>query len=325
MKAIFVINMARDADRWTAMRAHLVDDLGLSETTDFERFEAVDGKKFSEEVTAACRAFCTPTMRGCALSHMRLWKLGIERDLDAMLVLEDDARLAPNWREALDRAIAAVGNDTWDLIQLGTIAPRWNDERPPGPGVVRPKIFAGAHAYVISRRGMRHYVCAIRRAAFHVDIHMGATSRRGAVFLVDPPVATQAGMGENSTQFADGARAWPAALNGLLAAVSPKNQAAQPTVRSAQPTVRSAPPTVRSAPPLNYWATVPIAQIPVFGGVAINAWTLIFAILAVVAKKAGLAWLALLPVALAGLQPVATYSKDMAFCIFLFYGIYFLI
>ena len=304
MKAIFVINMARDADRWTAMRAHLVDDLGLSETTDFERFEAVDGKKFSEEVTAACRAFCTPTMRGCALSHMRLWKLGIERDLDAMLVLEDDARLAPNWREALDRAIAAVGNDNaWDLIQLGTIAPRWNDEHPPGPGVVRPKIFAGAHAYAISRRGMRHYVCAIRRAAFHVDIHMGATSRRGAVFLVDPPVATQANMGENSTQFADGARAWPAALNGLLAAVSPKNQGT----------------------PLNYWATVPIAQIPVFGGVAINAWTLIFAILAVVAKKAGLAWLALLPVALAGLQPVATYSRDMAFCIFLFYGIYFLI
>ena len=304
MKAIFVINMARDAERWTAMRAHLVDDLGLSETTDFERFEAVDGKKFSEEVTAACRAFCTPTMRGCALSHMRLWKLGIERDLDAMLVLEDDARLAQNWREALDRAIAAVGNDNaWDLIQLGTIAPRWNDERPPGPGVVRPKIFAGAHAYVISRRGMRHYVCAIRRAAFHVDIHMGATSRRGAVFLVDPPVATQAGMGENSTQFADGARAWPAALNGLLAAVSPKNQGT----------------------PLNYWATVPIAQIPVFGGIAINAWTLIFAILAVVAKKSGLAWLALLPVALAGLQPVATYSRDMAFCIFLFYGIYFLI
>ena len=303
MKAIFVINMARDAERWTAMRAHLVDDLGLSDS-EFERFEAVDGRKFSEEVTAACRAFCTPTMRGCALSHMRLWKLGIERDLDAMLVLEDDARLAPNWREALDRAIAAVGNDNaWDLIQLGTIAPRWNDERPPGPGVVRPKIFAGAHAYAISRRGMRHYVCAIRRATFHVDIHMGATSRRGAVFLVDPPVATQAGMGENSTQFADGARAWPAALNGLLAAISPKNQ----------------------APPLNYWATVPIAQIPVFGGIAINAWTLIFAILAVVAKKAGLAWLALLPVALAGLQPVATYSKDMAFCICLFYGIYFLI
>ena len=309
MKAIFVINMARDADRWTAMRAHLVDDLGLSDS-EFERFEAVDGRKFSEEVTAACRAFCTPTMRGCALSHMRLWKLGIERDLDAMLVLEDDARLAPNWRAALDRAIAAVGNDNaWDLIQLGTIAPRWNHNEPVGsPGVVRPKIFAGAHAFVISRRGMRHYVCAIRRAAFHVDIHMGATSRRGAVFLVDPPVATQAGMGENSTQFADGARAWPAALNGLLAAASPQNQGT----------------------PLNYWATVPIAQIPVFGGIAINAWTLVFAILAVIAKKVangpfGVPVLALLPVALAGLQPVATYSRDMAFCIFLFYGIYFLI
>lgn len=310
---VFVINMARDAERWTAMRAHLVDDLGLS---DFERFEAVDGKKFSEEVTAACRAFCTPTMRGCALSHMRLWKLGIERDLDAMLVLEDDARLAPNWRDALDRAIAAAGNDTWDLIQLGTIAPRWNNE-PVGPGVVMPKIFAGAHAYAISRRGMRHYVCAIRRAAFHVDIHMGATARRGAVFLVDPPVATQANMGENSTQFSDGANAWPAALNGLLAAISPKNQAM--------------PPTVRSAPPLNYWATVPIAQIP-FLGVSINAWTLVFVILAVIAKKVangpfGVPVLALVPVALVGLQPAATYfsSKEMVLCIVLFYGIYFLI
>jgi hypothetical protein len=233
---------------------------------------------------------------------MRLWKLGIERDLDAMLVLEDDARLAPNWRDALDRAIAVAGNDAWDLIQLGTIAPRWNDE-PVGPGVVRPKIFAGAHAYAISRRGMRHYVCAIRRAAFHVDSHMGATSRRGAVFLVDPPVATQAGMGEDSTQFAGGARAWPAALNGLLAAVSPKNQA---------------------MPPLNYWATVPIAQIPVFGGVSINAWTLIFAVLAVVAKKV-VPVLALVPVALVGLQPAPTYSKEMGLCIGLFYGIYFLI
>jgi len=294
---IFVINMARDAERWTAMRAHLVDDLGLS---DFERFEAVDGKTFSEEVTAACRAFCTPTMRGCALSHMRLWKLGIERDLDAMLVLEDDARLAPNWRDALDRAMQTVeARGTWDLIQLGTIAPRWNHRHSPS-GVVRPRIFAGAHAYAISRRGMRHYVCAIRRAAFHVDIHMGATARRGAVFLVDPPVATQADMGAGSTQFADGARAWPAALNGPLAAISPNHHQT----------------------PLNYWATVPIAQLPVFGGVAINAWTLLFAVLAVVAKKAGLAWLALLPIALVGLQPVATYSKDMALCIGLFYGIY---
>lgn len=291
---VFVINMARDAERWAAMRAHLVDDLGLSESRDFERFEAVDGRTFSEEVTAACRAFCTPTMRGCALSHMRLWKLGIERDLDAMLVLEDDARLAPNWREALDRAISGI--DTWDLIQLGTIAPRWNNERV-DDALVRPRIFAGAHAYAISRRGMRHYVCAIRRAAFHVDIHMGATARRGAVFLVDPPVATQADMGAGSTQFSDGARAWPAALNGPLAAI-------------------------RTTPPLNYWATVPIAQL---AGAAINAWTLLFAVLAVVAKKSGLAWLALVPIALAGLQPVATYSKEMALCIGLFYGIYFLI
>jgi len=298
---VFVINMARDAERWAAMRAHLVDDLGLSESRDFERFEAVDGRTFSEEVTAACRAFCTPTMRGCALSHMRLWKLGIERDLDAMLVLEDDARLAPNWREALDRAMTSLRREKWDLIQLGTIAPRWNHNEPVGsPGVVRPRIFAGAHAYAISRRGMRHYVCAIRRAAFHVDIHMGATSRRGAVFLVDPPVATQADMGAGSTQFSDGARAWPAALNGPLAAI-------------------------RTTPPLNYWATVPIAQIPVFGGIAINAWTLLFAVLAVVAKKSGLAWLALVPIALVGLQPVATYSKEMALCIGLFYGIYFLI
>jgi len=68
---------------------------------------------------------------------------------------------------------------------------------------------------------------------------------------------------------------------------------------------------------------VPIAQIPVFGGVSINAWTLIFAVLAVVAKKVPV--LALVPVALVGLQPAPTYSKEMVLCIVLFYGIYFLI
>jgi len=218
-----------------------------------------------------------------------------------MLVLEDDARLARDWRPALDRAMAQIGkNREWDLILLGTIVPVVVVRRDVvGPDVVRPAAFAGAHAYVISREGMRYYVETIERAAYHIDAHMNVVRRPDRVYLVVPQVATQSDMSGGSTQFVGGATAWPAPLNAALATFG--NGA-------------------------NYWMTVPFAQIPTNckgGGVAINAWTVAFVILGAIARRfpvttiSAVGILAAAHVVLAAAVP----SPEMALCIVLFLAI----
>jgi GR25 family glycosyltransferase involved in LPS biosynthesis len=299
---IVVINMDRDVERWTSMRAHLVD-IGVR-GEDVRRFSAVDGKKLDRDdprVSAACRAFCTPTMKGCALSHMTLWKTALENnDGESMLVLEDDARLARDWRSALDRAMAQIGkNREWDLILLGTIVPVVVERRDVvGPDVVRPAAFAGAHAYVISREGMKHYVETIERAAYHIDAHMNVVRRPDRVYLIVPQVATQSDMGGGSTQFVGGATAWPAPLNAALSTFG--NGA-------------------------NYWMTVPFAQIPTNcedgGGIAINAWTVAFVILGAVARRFPATTISAVGILAAAHVAANPFSPEMALCIVLFLAI----
>jgi GR25 family glycosyltransferase involved in LPS biosynthesis len=168
----FVINLDRRQDRKeNFLKAH-PDMKGH-----VRRLAAYDGLKLSL-TPSLCRLFKTndffwkKAVMGCALSHLKLWNMLISEppDIQSFLIMEDDARLAPGWREAWTTAYKSLPSG-WDCVYLGGILPPnraafANSLERVGPGLckVAPnKIFGQkepntyfhfcAYAYVLSRRG----------------------------------------------------------------------------------------------------------------------------------------------------------------------------
>lgn len=91
---IFVISLERAPERRHAITSHL-DSLGL----EYEVINGVDGKQLSEQeildVLGEGVSFDRGVI-GCYLSHIKVYKLILERNISMALILEDDAILHPD-------------------------------------------------------------------------------------------------------------------------------------------------------------------------------------------------------------------------------------
>jgi GR25 family glycosyltransferase involved in LPS biosynthesis len=122
----WVINLDRRKDRLeTFKKTHpLLADRVL-------RLPAFEGKNLKLTPNLA-RLFAPhdfnwkkPVM-GCALSHLALWMqlLNEKPDIETYLILEDDARLKPEWRDRWDEAMQAKAiPENFDVVYLGGILP----------------------------------------------------------------------------------------------------------------------------------------------------------------------------------------------------------
>mmetsp|Transcript_4096 Transcript_4096/g.6038 ORF Transcript_4096/g.6038 Transcript_4096/m.6038 type:complete len:687 (+) Transcript_4096:962-3022(+) len=135
----FVVNLDRDADKWDSF---LLENNGIQKILPrLKRFRAVDGRDGLEPTVAHRHLFRVNLstfnnpyedhgfrkgVLGCALSHWVLWGQLSNRhdlnDLDAYIVLEDDARLGldyeKKWRNDVFEG-AILSDPRWDLIFLG--------------------------------------------------------------------------------------------------------------------------------------------------------------------------------------------------------------
>jgi len=207
----FVINLDRRQDRKeNFLKAH-PDMKGH-----VRRLPAYDGLKLSL-TPSLCRLFKTndffwkKAVMGCALSHLKLWNMLISEppDIQSFLIMEDDARLAPGWREAWTTAYKSLPSG-WDCVYLGGILPPnrvafANSLERVGPGLckVAPnKIFGQkepntyfhfcAYAYVLSRRGAEKILGSIlERDGYWTSADHMVCNRvdRMNLFVLDPLVA----------------------------------------------------------------------------------------------------------------------------------------
>ena len=172
----WVINLDRRGDR---MEKFLATNADIAERV--HRVVAFDGKNLKMTPKLA-RLFAPhdfnwkkPVM-GCALSHLALWwQLANEKeDVDNYLILEDDARLAPDWRARWEKIYAhdCMPAD-WDVVYLGGILPpnkagfaeliepmnkyvgRIKKNRSFGQNEGDRYMHFCAYAYVLSRRGAK--------------------------------------------------------------------------------------------------------------------------------------------------------------------------
>jgi GR25 family glycosyltransferase involved in LPS biosynthesis len=207
----FVINLDRREDRKKAflefhpyLKGHV------------RRLPAYDGRKLTlgPLVTRLFKTndfFWKKAVMGCALSHLKLWNMLISEpaEIQSFLILEDDARLSPEWRNAWNIAYKSLPAE-WDCVYLGGVLPPnragfVNTLERVGPGLakVAPNKMFGqpeptsyfhfcAYAYVLSRRGAEKILGSILErdgywtSADHMVCNRVDTMK---LYVLDPLVA----------------------------------------------------------------------------------------------------------------------------------------
>ncbi|MEJ6102798.1 glycosyltransferase family 25 protein [Aeromonas salmonicida] len=110
MIPIFVISLSRSQDR-RAMLIKQMKHLGL----EFTFFDAVDGKALSDAELQhvdfpLARETCGHDLSmgevGCAMSHIRLYEMMVEKNIERCVVLEDDIYLHMHFNAIMESAIA---------------------------------------------------------------------------------------------------------------------------------------------------------------------------------------------------------------------------
>ena len=97
---VFIINLKRSVARRKSIEKECV-----RYKLDYEFIDAVDGrllspteiKRHTRDLNYACR----PGEIGCALSHIKAYRLMCDRGINTALILEDDAKLTPEIADVL--------------------------------------------------------------------------------------------------------------------------------------------------------------------------------------------------------------------------------
>uniref|UniRef100_A0A0K8VBZ6 Glycosyltransferase 25 family member n=1 Tax=Bactrocera latifrons TaxID=174628 RepID=A0A0K8VBZ6_BACLA len=168
---IYMINLERRPERRAKMEK-LFLELGL----DVEYFPAVDGKNLTTELLEDMGIKFLPgyedpyshrqmTMGeiGCFLSHYRIWEKIVEREQNEVLILEDDVRFQPYFKDSAIRVLSQIRSVVeYDLVYFGR--KRLKEEKEPWVQNAENLVHAGYSywtlGYVISLQGARKLLAA---------------------------------------------------------------------------------------------------------------------------------------------------------------------
>lgn len=155
------------------------------------RGTALRASDISKVTSLTCGMICTPAIVGIALSHMSVWKRIRDGPDDMGLVFEDDAIPLGDFDTDLRRAVEEAG--TFDVLNLGCFMCDFRVRKVP-VGVRDVSVFAGAHAYVLTKEGAKKLLNIYSNVVFHVDMMMSAASMRGVTLkATNKTLATQEG------------------------------------------------------------------------------------------------------------------------------------
>lgn len=185
MDRTVLINLARRPDRRAAFFAQpQLEDFPFST---LKLFPAIDGWATPLPVGWASGS----GSRGCQQSHLAVLGEAIRDEVDNLLVLEDDAQLAPNFASGAAKFMAEVPPD-WDCLMLGG---QHRGERPEivSPGIVRCLNCQRTHAYLIRGECMvMLYSLYDSMTSGHIDHIANRWQPNWRVYAPDPFLVGQA-------------------------------------------------------------------------------------------------------------------------------------
>ena len=173
---VYVVNMDKDKERMKRIHKTLTDN-----SISYKRFPATVGSKvnFSQHITHKCNVYCTDSMKGCALSHRRIWEDIVYKNYAYALILEDDVTLSEDFEKQIENAIYEIPDD-FDILYIGC---KFICEKPSILGSVittslnaAPEEYSdnlykttgsvGTHGYIISNK------CARQLLKNKIDTHL---------------------------------------------------------------------------------------------------------------------------------------------------------
>jgi glycosyl transferase family 25 len=132
---------------------------------------------------------------GCTLSHRIALETFLTSEESTALILEDDAIVLPNVREAI-KAILGRLPEGWGLLKIGGIGGvrgKLHCETAFGKIVATPAVTVCSHAYIVSRQGAAQLLKKIHPIKFPYDIYLrDVYYHRAKTFEVVPTLVEQA-------------------------------------------------------------------------------------------------------------------------------------
>jgi glycosyl transferase, family 25 len=129
--------------RWPKMKRRL-DLLDLSAT----RFPAAVAN--TSDIEDHFYDYLNGGQRGCAQSHIQLWRTIVNQNLPYALIVEDDACFDKNWRQKLEQYSLTIEDPEWDAVFLNVSEPmsplhQWQ--------LVQEQYLTGG--YILSQKGAK--------------------------------------------------------------------------------------------------------------------------------------------------------------------------
>jgi GR25 family glycosyltransferase involved in LPS biosynthesis len=206
LENVYVINLERAQDRLKAIDTNL-KSYGIP----YRRIPAVDGKDMSqaelEKVTtwASRTILCTPSIIGCALSHMHTWDI-VSRSQDKWhLVLEDDVAITDEtikYLHALSKIEKNIPKDSIINLSCPHVFCKNPFQVPSRTSAFNglleiPLVSTCTAAYLITPLAAANLLKRVKRVSYHIDAVMNFYARPN---LYIPPKCIVKHVGLNPTK-----------------------------------------------------------------------------------------------------------------------------
>lgn len=166
----FILTIPRNSVRFDATMEHLKRE-GVEPTV----FIGLDGNTCGLETRweIKYKGDDTPEIirRWVALyfSHFAIWKMCSYQPYDAFVILEDDVRLVPGWREHLDAALVNLPGD-WDLLFIGSCCTEGHEKTQIHDRLWKVGYVNCTHAYVIQAKALQTILTKCERVDMKLDL-----------------------------------------------------------------------------------------------------------------------------------------------------------
>ncbi|NBU34040.1 glycosyltransferase family 25 protein [bacterium] len=236
---IYVINMDRSKDRLEQMKKQ-VPKMGRP----FTRIPAIDGRKLTNDQikalsTPLCSTFCTPSMIGCYLSHLKALQAVVDNGDRYAIIMEDDCELVDTFagdiqdifRESVSPDFVYLGcfggcdyENKYSLFTqfVTLLMPKLPKTDPVAyKNLYVPGAPLGFHCYMVSNRCAKELLKRLGKANFHVDVAFLSSSNGLEVYATKRKLGYQFTNAEQSTQSTS---TFPIIINDILDCLEDENR-----------------------------------------------------------------------------------------------------
>jgi len=191
---IYVINMDKDTERLNNIYKECNKN-----NIKFERCTGVDASKLSIKeknnyVTKFCQNFCTNSMIGCGISHIKIYEDVIKKNYNNVLILEDDIYFIKNFQKKLNSILEELPKD-YDILYIGAvglsnkkisfdfnlifklISNKNNKQDTNYKNIFCPIFPLGTHGYIISNKGCKKILKMFNKVNYHIDFQINYNNK----------------------------------------------------------------------------------------------------------------------------------------------------